>query len=202
MTTRLTREERRAQLVALGIEMIGASSFDEVSVDDVAAAAGISRSLLFHYFPTKRDFHVAVAAASADEFLAATAPDPSLPTAPQLRDSLERYFDYVGARRHAYVSLVRGATGGDDAMREVFDRTRQVIADRILAGFGTSRDDAPPLLQLAVRGWVAFAEEVSVAWLAGHGTSRAEVIDLLEQTLFDVVAGAVQVSDSSSPVGP
>jgi AcrR family transcriptional regulator len=200
MTTRLSREERRAQLVAFGMEMIGASSFDEVSVDDVAAAAGISRSLLFHYFPSKRDFHVAVATASADEFLDATAPNTSLPTAPQLRDSLERYFDYVGARRRAYVSLVRGATGGGDAMREVFDRTRQVIVDRILAGFGTS--DAPPLLQLAVRGWVAFAEEVSVAWLAGHGTSRTEVIDLLERTLFDTVARAVQVSDSSSPVGP
>lgn len=186
--TRLTREQRRAQLIDLGVQVVGRSSFDDVSIDDVAAAAGISRSLLFHYFPTRRDFLVAVAEASAEELLAATDTDPSLRPGERLRQGLERYLDYVGSRREAYLSLVRGATGGDPALQEVFDRTRQRNAERVLEGLGFAWASAPPLVRLAVRSWVAFVEEASVSWLAGDGeVARDDVVTLAEQALSDLL---------------
>ena len=77
--TRLEPEARRAQLVELGLRMLDSRPLDQVTTDAVAAAAGISRALVFHYFPTKRDFHVAVAEAAGEELLARTAPDPALP---------------------------------------------------------------------------------------------------------------------------
>src|SRR5262245_65848066 len=67
--TRLDRDARRAQLVQLGLEMLSTRPLDKVAIDDIAAEAGISRGLLFHYFPTKRDYHVAVARAAAQELL-------------------------------------------------------------------------------------------------------------------------------------
>lgn len=192
--TRLSREERRAQLIALGVEMIGASSFDDVSIDDVAEAAGISRSLLFHYFPTKRDFLVAVARAGAEELLAATATDPDRSAEEQLREGLERYLDYVAERRGAYLSLVRGASGGDPALQEVFDRTRQVMAERLLEGLGLDWDAAPPLLRVAVRGWIAFVEEASVTWLGGEDVTRDDLVELNLSALRDVFLPAVGVT--------
>ncbi|HEX6420373.1 MAG TPA: helix-turn-helix domain-containing protein [Acidimicrobiales bacterium] len=68
--TRLDPERRRAQLVDLGRRMLSSRPLDQVAIDDIAAEAGISRGLLFHYFPTKRDFHVAVARSAAHDLLA------------------------------------------------------------------------------------------------------------------------------------
>ncbi len=183
---RLKPEERRAQLIALGVELVGASSFDAVSVDDVAAAAGISRSLLFHYFPTRADFLVAVAEAAAEELFEATAPDPSVPPDEQLRAGLSTFLDYIEARREAYLSLVRGAAGGEAGLQAVFDRTRDRITERVIDGMSellpadTLRD---PRLRMAVRGWVAFNEEVAQVWLSGEPIGRDELLDLMANSL-------------------
>ena len=56
---RLEVDERRAQLMKLGIELFAARAYDEVSIDELSRMAGISKGLLYHYFPTKRDFYVA-----------------------------------------------------------------------------------------------------------------------------------------------
>ena len=69
---RLSTDARREQLVALGVEIFSERPFDDVSIDDIAAAAGISKGLLYHYFPSKRDFYVAVVRHSADEMQAIT----------------------------------------------------------------------------------------------------------------------------------
>src|SRR5437868_5737634 len=72
---RLDPEERRGQLIELGLRMLSSDSPDPVPVDEIAEAAGISRGLLFHYFPTKRDFYVAVAQEAARPLLEVTERD-------------------------------------------------------------------------------------------------------------------------------
>src|SRR5687768_3546170 len=67
--TRLTVDERRRQLLVLGLREFTARLYDEVSTDEIATAAGISRGLLFHYFPTKHDYYVAVLQAAAEELV-------------------------------------------------------------------------------------------------------------------------------------
>lgn len=187
--TRLDPAARRAQLVELGLRMLADRALDQVSVDDVAAAAGISRTLLFHYFPTKRDFHVAVAEAAADEMLARTDPDPSLPPPARLRAAVAAYVDYVGDKRDAFVAFVRGSSGGDPQLLAVYERARTACTVRVLDGAGLV--DAPPRVRTAVRGWVAFAEEVTLDWLAAGGLSRDEVVDLLERALVALVTAAL-----------
>jgi AcrR family transcriptional regulator len=183
--TRLEPEARRAQLVDVGLQMLGSRPLDQVAVDDVAAAAGISRALLFHYFPTKRDFHVAVAEAAADELLTRTDPDPGLPARARLRAAVAAYVDYVADKRDAYVAFIRGSSGGDPEIRAVYDRTRTAFTARVLDGLGLL--DAPPRLRVAVRGWVAFTEEVTVDWLARDDLSPAQVVDLLDEALVALV---------------
>lgn len=174
---RLSREARREQLVTLGHDLVAASSFEEVSVDDVASEAGISRGLLFHYFPTKRDFQVAVAERAARMLLEATETDPDASVTDQLRGGVERFLDHVASRREAYLSLVRGAGSGEPALRAVSERTRGVLVQRVLDGLGA--EPVPPALRLVVRGWVAASEEIVVTWLVDGGVDREEIVDLI-----------------------
>lgn len=180
---RMSRAARREQLIVLGVELVGASSFDAVSTDDVAAAAGISRGLLFHYFPTKRDFQVAVAERGADDLLAATAPPTGASPVEQLRAGVEGLLDHVAAHPDAYLSLVRGTASGDAALRAVADRTRAALVERVLDGLGLEpRPD--PVVVLAVRGWVAASEEVVVTWLAERAVDRATVVTVVVDGLL------------------
>src|SRR5262245_16949571 len=67
---RLSVDARRKQLLALGRQAFTAQRYDDVSTDAIATRAGVSRGLLFHYFPSKRDYHLAVLREAADELLA------------------------------------------------------------------------------------------------------------------------------------
>src|SRR6188474_54052 len=194
--SRLSPEERRAQLVALGKEMLSTRPIDEVSVDDIAAAAGISRGLLFHYFASKRDFHVAVATAAAEEMLDNLTPkDPDVDGLDQLRSSLAALIDYVDAHRASYLSLVRGAMSGDPDMQALFEWTRARVTVRVLEGFGY-RPDGPAVVPLAVRGWVGFVEDTVTTWLQGDGLGidRDAMLDLLERSLLALIRAALDVA--------
>ena len=64
--TRLSKEERRSQLLDLGVRLLSTRSLDELSIDLLAEEAGISRGLLYHYFGNKHDFHEAVVRRAQD----------------------------------------------------------------------------------------------------------------------------------------
>lgn len=184
--TRLDPEARRAQLVELGLQMLSTRPLDKVAIDDIAAEAGISRGLLFHYFPTKRDFHVAVARAAADDLLARTTPDPDLPPPARLRASVEAFVDHVTANRDAYVAFIRGSSGGDPQMLEVYEDTRTAFTDRVLAGLAVDARQHPQLRAVA-RGWVALTEEMTVDWLSRGDLERDQVVGLIEEALVALV---------------
>jgi AcrR family transcriptional regulator len=185
--TRLDPAARRAQLVGLGLEMLSTRPLDQVAIDDIAAEAGISRGLLFHYFPTKRDFHAAVVQAAADDLVDRTDTDPSLPLAAQLRAGVEGFLDYVAENRAAYVALLRGAGGGGPELRAVLDHTRDRITARLLDRLHMA-GPTPARLWLVARGWVAFSEEVSLGWLDHDDMDRAEVVALLVDALVALAA--------------
>ncbi len=188
--TRLDPEARRSQLVGHGLRMLSTRPLDKVAIDDIAAEAGISRGLLFHYFPTKRDFHVAVAQAAAQELLDRTDPDPDLPLTRRLRAGVEAFVDHVTDNRDAYVAFIRGSSGGDPQLLQVYEATRAAFTDRVLDGLGVT-SPVPPRLRAAVRGWVALTEEVTVDWLSSGTLERDEVITLIDDALVALVTMAV-----------
>lgn len=197
--SRLSREARRDQLVTLGHDLVAASSFEAVSVDDVAAAAGISRGLLFHYFPTKRDFQAAVAERASQELLEATATDPDDAGVEQLRSGAERFLDHVASRRDAYLSLVRGAASGEPGLRAVSDRTREALVQRVLEGIGLG--PVPPEVRLVVRGWVAGTEEIVVTWLLEGEPDRERIVDLIVDGLLLQLGALLDESDVARLLG-
>jgi AcrR family transcriptional regulator len=170
--------------------MLSTRSLDQLAIEDIAAAAGISRGLLFHYFPSKRDFHEAVVRAAAADLLRCTEPDRSLPYIEQLRSGVESFVDYVVENRDSYVSLLRGAAGGDINLQAIFDETRSAIAGRVVDGLGA--DTVPYQVRLAVRGWVAFGEEVILGWLSDPDPllDRAGLVEMVHDALVALVGSA------------
>lgn len=198
---RMSRDERREQLLVLGARQVAAGSFDDLSLDAVAAEAGISRSLLFHYFPSRLDFVVAIAEDAAAQLLEVTDVEEGPTPAVTLRRGLEAFVDHIEERAASYVSLVRGALGGEPPLRAVSDRTRATISERIvdvLVGVGA----APTAeLLLAVRGWVAYVEEVVVVWLVEREPDREQIVALLERVLLAAVTRDRAALGPMAPAG-
>jgi AcrR family transcriptional regulator len=186
---RLSTDARRQQLVALGVEMFSERPFDDVSIDDIAAAAGISKGLLYHYFPSKRDFYVAVVRHSADEMEAITETDPRLAPLERLSVGLDRYLDYVATHARGYATVLRAGIGSDPEVAAIVERVRAAMARRILDDLA-GEDTVPPGVRIAVRGWVGFTEAAVLDWLEHRDLTHDELRELLIQALRSVVEAA------------
>lgn len=183
--TRLTSAERRSQLLDLGVRLLATRSVDEVSIDLLAEQAGISRGLLYHYFGSKRGFHEAVVRRAADDLIAQTAPPAEGEPLERLYISVTAYVDYVVANYEGYLSLVKGASAGNETLREIYDEAHFALTDRIF------REDVEsqvipdtPATRLMVRGWAAMAEEVVLTWAKEPGdVTREELLAFLGASL-------------------
>lgn len=181
---RLKPEERRAQLIDIGLRLLTTRPIHEMSVDEVAAEAGISRGLLFHYFPSKRDHYVAVVRAGGRRLLThAEAPEEGTPTE-RVRGIVDGFVSFVQRRRSNYVAVVRAAAGGDELVLEVFEENREVLTDRVLEAAGVHVPT--PLHRLAVRGWPAMAEEMALG-ATDEVVTGPELVDLLVGGLERIV---------------
>ncbi len=189
---RLSPDERRAQLLDLGVRLLATRSLDELSIDVLAEEAGISRGLLYHYFGNKHAFHEAVIRRAADDLIAQTAPPPDGEPLERLAVSMEAYLVYVEANYEGYLSLVKGAAGGNEIIRSIYDEARAALTDRVFTSdvwAGIIPDT--PVMRLVVRGWAAMAEEVVLSWVADpQGVTRDEVLALLAASLPAVVAAS------------
>ena len=166
MDHRLSAEDRKKQLVRIGLMMLRTQPIHELSIDAIAGQAGISRGLLFHYFPSKRDYYVAVISAAGRRLLRVTKPDESLPPEEKLREMLMQFVAFISRRRTAYISFVRGAAGGDDYAVEVYDETRAGLTKRILTYIGTPgvADEPASPEYMRIHAWLAYAEDLAIEW--------------------------------------
>jgi AcrR family transcriptional regulator len=184
--TRLQVDVRRQQLLDLGLELFGNQTYDELSIDDIAKRAGVSKGLLYHYFPSKRAFYVAAVQEAARQLLEETdidrhgegpTPDPE-----GVRAGLRAFLGYVARRRVAYGFLLRGGIGTDPEVAQIIEDTRQALVDRMisrLSRFGARADD--PATRLRLRGWLGFLEASSLDWAGSQELDLEAFLQLLVQ---------------------
>ncbi|MER7048293.1 TetR/AcrR family transcriptional regulator [Streptomyces jumonjinensis] len=178
MTTGVRRrmgvEERRKQLIGVALELFSARSPDEVSIDEIAAAAGISRPLVYHYFPGKQSLYEAALRRAADD-LAARFDEPHRgPLGARLLRVMKRYFDFVDDHGPGFSALMRGGPAvGSTTAKAMIDEVRQAAYDQIMAHLGIT--EPPVRLALVVRSWVSLAESTALIWLDGREIPRAEL---------------------------
>jgi AcrR family transcriptional regulator len=172
--------DRRAQLVEIGLELLPTTPVQELTIDEVARRAGISRSLLFHYFATKRDYYTAVTRAAADLLLAHLVPGPVEPGADQVAGMVDRYVGWVEAFRESHLAFVRGASAGDPWVAEVYHDTRERLVEVALTALQLPDDVARRQL---VRSWFAFTEALVGEWVQEPTMPRPELLRLLADVL-------------------
>ncbi len=190
---RLSTEERREQLLAVGARLFSESPYDEVWIEQVAEIAGVSRGLLYHYFPAKRDFFAAVVERESERMLRMTAPVPGVPVREQLAAGLDAYLEYVEAHAHGYRAFHRADAAGDQAVRRVYRRALAEQERQILAALAADSEFGPvlenrPDTRLAVRGWLAFTTAVCLEWLRGAQLGRDQVRNLCARALLGLLA--------------
>ena len=173
--------DRRRQLVEIGWKLLQSRPIHEMALDEVAAEAGISRTLLFHYFPTKGDFYAAVVEAAGERMLKPVRVAADATPTERVRTLIDGFVRLVERNRVGYASLVRGAGGGDVRVVEAMARVRDALVPRWLSAAG--RDDAGPLARLILRGWLVGMEETVLAWDPAT-VDRTDLVDHLTTSFF------------------
>ncbi len=186
--TRLEVDERKGQLLAMGIRVFSERSYDEVSVDDLARAAGISKGLLYHYFPTKRDFYIAALKQAASDLVARTETPEAASPEESVVLGLHTYFDFVEEHGGAYLALVRGGLGTDPEVYGILEGTRATFVERIVEELPAPARPASPVLRALLRGWLGFVEATVTEWLLRRDVTREQLVPLMTAVLGQCVA--------------
>jgi AcrR family transcriptional regulator len=175
--TRMNVDDRRRQLLERGAELFATHSFAELSMARIAREVGISKALLYHYFPSKRDFFVATLEQGAQEIARRTQPDPDLPPLEALAGSLDAFLGWIEENELAYRKLME-SVGSVPEVQALLDDIRNSTSTRILDGLGAG-DPPPPKMRTAAHAWLWFMDGAILDWLEHRDLSRTELRDLL-----------------------
>ncbi|GAA4158956.1 hypothetical protein GCM10022286_12620 [Gryllotalpicola daejeonensis] len=185
--TRMTPEERRKQLIALGVNALADRPLEDVTIEFLAAEAGVSRGLVFYYFSSKTGLHHELVRAARDSLMRATEPHPEFAPSERLHDTLERFVTFARDHRQTFYSLVRGAASGDETVREIVDEVRSAQAERLSIMFGELGVETNERLHIALRAWVSLAEQALIDGAVNEGLGRDELVGFLEKSCLAVV---------------
>jgi AcrR family transcriptional regulator len=185
---RLDVDERRRRLLELGAGLFARHTYAELSMAAIAREAGISKALLYHYFPSKQAYFVATLQQQADELAQLIAVDPALPPAEQLARALDAFLGWVEDNAEGYGKLLEGATTHAE-VRELVDQVRAGTAQQILTGLSPGAPP-PPVLRAAVHGWLWFMDGALMDWLEHRDIERPQLLGLLLGTLLGAVTAS------------
>jgi AcrR family transcriptional regulator len=186
--TRMHVDDRRRQLLERGAELFATHSYAELSMAKIAREAGISKALLYHYFPSKQDFFVATLQQGAEEIAKRTEPDPDLPPFEALAGSLDAFLGWIEENETAYRKMME-SVGSVPEVKSLIDGIRDATSARILEGIGAG-EPPPPKLRSATRAWLWFMDGAILDWLEHRDMSRGEVRDLLLGSLVGSLSAA------------
>ncbi|MEU9289423.1 TetR/AcrR family transcriptional regulator [Streptomyces sp. NPDC048275] len=178
MTTGVRRrmgvEERRQQLIGVALDLFSRRSPDEVSIDEIASAAGISRPLVYHYFPGKLSLYEAALRRAADDLASRFVEPREGPLGSRLLRVMRRFFDFVDDHGPGFSALMRGGPAvGSSTTNALVDAVRQAAYIQILSHLKV--EDPPARLELVIRSWISLVESTALIWLDGRRIPRAEL---------------------------
>lgn len=177
--TRLSVPARREQVLTTAIKLFAARPYEQTSMEDLAAACGVSRALLYHYFGGKRGIFLAAIEAAGERL---TAPHAGLSGADpdRLRGGIRAYFESVEASPDEHAMIQRAVRTEAD-VGEIGDATRQAFVELIAREIPGA--DRSPLAQATIRGWIGMVERTASDWLTRREPALASLVDPLAVAL-------------------
>ncbi|MEO3975135.1 TetR/AcrR family transcriptional regulator [Streptomyces sp. CAU 1734] len=173
---------RRDELIATGRELFADTSYDALSMDDIAKHAGVAKGLIYYYFSSKRGYYLAIVEDSVADLLSRASGGAGLPRAQRVRRSVDGYLRYAQSNEAAFRTIVTGGVGCDLQVQSIRDTVREELITTIAEGAYGSRD-IPMTARLALLGWLSGAEQITLDWLGHQRPDRERVGELLTRLL-------------------
>lgn len=189
--TRLQVDERRRQLLDAGSALFAAHAFEEISMRQIAEAAGVSKPLLYHYFPSKNDLFIAAVTEAASELQALIEPSGEGSPVEQLTASLDAYLGWIEANGDTWSKLMQSAASLP-AARELVEGFREQTLELALKEL-TGRRKPRPALRTAVKGWLGYMDAAILDWTQARDLPREKLRDLLLATFVASLLAASQI---------
>ncbi|MCX4524734.1 MULTISPECIES: TetR/AcrR family transcriptional regulator [unclassified Streptomyces] len=167
---------RRAELIAIGRRLFADTSYDALSMDDIAKQAGVAKGLIYYYFQSKRGYYLAIVEDSVAELVARAGGDTDLPGAERVRRTIEGYLAYAEHHQAAYRTIVTGGVGSDAEVLAIRDAVREELVAAIAEG-AYGRREIPPLARLALVGWLCAVEGATLEWIGALAAQAADQPD-------------------------
>jgi AcrR family transcriptional regulator len=194
---RLSPEDRRAELLALGAEVFGQRPYDDVRIDEIAERAGVSRALMYHYFPDKRAFFAAVVKFEAERLIEATnhLPLPGQTLFEEVRTGVLAYMGYQQQHPHSAWAAYVGIGRSDPVLLGIDDEAKNRQVEHVMSRIGDIAHpdskldpEAERNVRMVVNGWVAFTFELCRQRIMDPSSDISVLSDACAHALLDAVA--------------
>ncbi|MEU5683408.1 TetR/AcrR family transcriptional regulator [Streptomyces venezuelae] len=177
---------RRAELIAIGRKLFADTSYDALSMDDIAKHAGVAKGLIYYYFKSKRGYYLAIIEDSVADLVARAGRHDDLPPVERVQRTVDGYLRYAEHHQAAYRTIISGGVGFDAEVHAIRDGVREALIGAIAEG-AYGRKDIPQLARTALIGWLCSVEGITLDWIDRPGLTRETVGCLLVRTLGDTL---------------
>lgn len=188
---------RRAELIAIGRRLFADTSYDALSMDDIARQAHVAKGLIYYYFQSKRGYYLAIIQDSVTELLTLAASGIELPPVDRVQRTIDSYLRYAEHNQAAYRTIVSGGVGFDTEVHAIRDGVREAVVTTIAEG-AYGRADVPALARMGLLSWVCSVEGATLEWIDRPELPRDTMGELLVKTLGGVLR-AIEELDPAHP---
>lgn len=189
--TRMQVDERRRQLLDAGAALFAEHAFEEISMRQIAQAAGVSKPLLYHYFPSKNDLFLAAVSEAASELQQLIEPNGEGTPVEQLTASLDAYLSWIEDNGRTWAKLMQSAAALPEA-RELVESFRARTMDMVLVELAGRRKPRPAL-RTAIKGWLGYMDAAILDWTQARDLPREQLRELLLAAFVAALLAAEQV---------
>lgn len=183
---RLDPDERRDEILASAIRLFGERPYSAVSTTELAAAAGVTRGLLHHYFGTKRGLYLEVVRTMMFVPPIDEVHLPAGSTRERVAAAIEWMVNVIEAHGRTWVA-VAGAegVGSDPEVQRILDEADDLAAERLLEAVGFAGSDARRAKAFAsIRAFGGMVKASGRELVERGSLSRDEVSALLGAVLL------------------
>ncbi|MGW7578071.1 TetR/AcrR family transcriptional regulator [Streptomyces sp. NPDC054765] len=191
---------RRAELIATGRKLFADTSYDALSMDDIARQAGVAKGLIYYYFTNKRGYYLAIIEDAVAELVERAGSAQDLPPVERVQRTVDGYLRYAQHHQAAYRTIVTGGVGFDTEVLAIRDSVRARLLGTLALG-AWGRADIPPLARMALTGWLSSVEGVTLDWITEQEVPRETVVALLVRGLGDTLR-LIEEYEPSCPAPP
>ncbi|MEU9333388.1 TetR/AcrR family transcriptional regulator [Streptomyces sp. NPDC048290] len=173
---------RRAELIDIGRKLFADTSYDTLSMDDIARQAQVAKGLIYYYFQSKRGYYLAIVEDAVSDLVTFAAGGLDLDPVDRVHRTIDGYLRYAEHHQAAYRTIVSGGVGFDTEVQAIRDGVREVIVDTIAEGAYGTREIAP-VARVALLSWICGVEGACLDWIARPVLDRETMCRLLVKTL-------------------